>query len=126
MSVLYPEYVWLASGGKGGFSYNKLRPIRKYKIVAFPDKDGIEEWKDKANKFNKYGFNIMVNDMFNNMDIDKNADLADLFLAEVPKPQEILSKEDIAFQQLYEINPILETLLIEFDLLHENGKSVIY
>ncbi len=39
LSELYPDYLWLASGGLGEVQPEKFRPLRGYKVVMFPDTD---------------------------------------------------------------------------------------
>ena len=42
--------VWMACGGLGNINRDKLRPIiaQKRNIILYPDRDGIQAWKDKA------------------------------------------------------------------------------
>lgn len=39
LSVLYPDCVWLATGGLGELQPDKFRPLRGCKVVLFPDTD---------------------------------------------------------------------------------------
>lgn len=39
LSELYPEYIWLATGGLSEVQVEKFRPLRGYKVVMFPDTD---------------------------------------------------------------------------------------
>lgn len=39
LSEVYPQYVWLASGGLGEVQPDKFRPLRGRKVVLFPDTD---------------------------------------------------------------------------------------
>ena len=39
MSEMYPQYVWLATGGLGEVQADKFRPLRGYRVVLFPDTD---------------------------------------------------------------------------------------
>ena len=52
LSELYPEYIWLASGGLGEAQPNKFRPLRGHRVILFPDTDpeGIayKRWYDAA------------------------------------------------------------------------------
>lgn len=52
LSELYPEYIWLASGGLGEVQPDKFRPLRGLRIILFPDTDpeGIayKRWYDAA------------------------------------------------------------------------------
>lgn len=44
-----PEYVWLATGGKSQLG-DKLNVLKHRTIVAFPDVDGYQLWKQKASE----------------------------------------------------------------------------
>ena len=39
LSELYPEYIWLASGGLSEVQPEKFRPLRGHRVVMFPDTD---------------------------------------------------------------------------------------
>ena len=39
LSALYPQHLWLATGGLGEVQADKFRPLRGRKIVLFPDTD---------------------------------------------------------------------------------------
>ena len=52
MSELYPEYVWLATGGLGEVQADKFRPLRGHKVILFPDTDpdgiAFKRWSEAA------------------------------------------------------------------------------
>jgi len=54
-SLLFDEYIWLASGGKSNLTDNKCKVLNSRKVILFPDSDGFDLWKKKANKL---GFEI--------------------------------------------------------------------
>ena len=83
MSVFKPEYVWLSTGSKSGLKHEFLKPIKNYKIVAFPDKSEYNDWLDKATELNGFGFNIVVNDWLEQQSnyVD-GTDLADVYINE--------------------------------------------
>lgn len=90
MSIFKPEYVWLATGSKGGFKYEFLKAIKQHKIVAFPDKDEYNDWLNKATELNGFGFNILVNDWLEFTDYPIGTDFADVYINELkaePFPQ---------------------------------------
>ena len=47
-SGVYPEYIWLATGGKSQLSIDKLKVLKGRTVIMFPDVDGYEYWKNKA------------------------------------------------------------------------------
>jgi hypothetical protein len=97
MSIFKPEYTWIATGGKHGLKYDFLKPIKQYKIIAFPDKSEYNEWLHKAKELNILGFKIVVNDWLEQQSkYETGADLADVYLngikeAEPPFKVEVVS-----------------------------------
>ena len=82
MSILKPEYVWVSTGGKGGFKEIFLSPIKHCNIIAFPDKGEYEVWKRIALDLNKCGFKIKIDDWLENSDYPNKTDLADVLINE--------------------------------------------
>ena len=80
MSLELPEYLWLSVNGKGGFKESMLKPLKEKKIVAYPDKGCYEDWNKMASILNKVGYNINISSLVENLNIEKGADVADLFL----------------------------------------------
>jgi hypothetical protein len=81
MSQFIPDYIWLATGGKGNLKLELLQPIKNRKIVLFPDKSEYNDWLDKATALNSKGFKISVSDILENTDYPNGFDLADLYLS---------------------------------------------
>ena len=52
LSELYPQYVWLASGGLAEVQPEKFRPLRGCRVVMFPDTDpdgsAFRRWSEAA------------------------------------------------------------------------------
>lgn len=68
----YPDYVWLATGGRSQLSIDKLRVLRGRTVVMFPDVDGYGLWCEKAKELGYTGCRVIVSDM-----LEKNATPAD-------------------------------------------------
>ena len=75
MSVVFPQFLWMACGAKSEFKMGKLLPIQNRKIIAYPDcemqKNGTstyDEWKQKAEEMN------------NSIDKDSNAYLSSMLI----------------------------------------------
>jgi hypothetical protein len=120
MSILYKDFVWMATGGKGNFKQELLKPIKSYDIIAFPDKDGIEQWRQTADRLNKYGFRIRVDDTLERMNVDDNTDLADIFLGQVRE----YSQAELQVKKLAAINPAILMLIEEFGLVDEQNNPI--
>jgi len=102
MSIFKPEYVWLATGSKGGFKYEYLKEIKNYKIVAFPDKLEYNDWLNKAIELNGFGFKISVSDWLENTDYPNGTDLADVYIIEKeaePPPENWKPKQEHEFSK---------------------------
>lgn len=68
-SILNPECIWLATGGKGQLN-DRVEMLAGRQIIAFPDVDGYEVWKQKADE--RLHIGIIVSDL-----LEKNATPSD-------------------------------------------------
>lgn len=80
MSILLPHYIWIATGSKGNFKFEMLKPIKKRNIVSFPDKGEYINWLNKATELNAIGFKISVSEIMENTEFENGFDLADYYL----------------------------------------------
>jgi len=87
MSLFKPEYIWLATGGLSEFKHDKLKPVKAFSIVAFPDKGKLTNWNDKAKELEKYGYNITVNSWLEKQDFPNETDFADVLILAKKQPQ---------------------------------------
>ncbi|WP_161804653.1 DUF6371 domain-containing protein [Lacinutrix himadriensis] len=141
MSVFKPEYIWLATGSVSGFKYEYLKPIRDYKIIAFPDKTEYNNWLNKAIDLNALGFDIAVSDCIEKLECEKGTDLADIFLDNIENVQLVEEKNiesseknieneiiqtntDLIVLKLAKQNHNLIKLIDVFDLTDKNGLSL--
>jgi len=130
MSLFKPEYIWLATGSKQGFKYEMLKPIKGFKIIAFPDKSEYTDWQDKAIELKDFGFDISVSKYLENAIYEDGTDFADVFIDEnrierkLPKIELIQSTAENIALKLIKINPALRNFIKEFDLTDTNGQSL--
>ncbi|MCO6497038.1 MAG: hypothetical protein J5I50_05185 [Chitinophagaceae bacterium] len=93
-SIIYPQFVWIATGGKNGV--NPANPennrVLKNRIVhLFPDVDGVKTWKEYADDLQTQGFKVFLNDvMAEHAEPGSKDDIADLILK-----NEIILSENI-------------------------------
>jgi len=80
MSIILPEYIWLATGAKHGLKLDKLKPIKNRQIVLYPDKGEFENWQKIATEAKENRFKIQTSDLLENTELECGADLADLYL----------------------------------------------
>ena len=94
MSIVFPDFLWLSCGAKGEFKLAKLSAIKDREIIAYPDCEiqnngtsTYDEWKKKAEGFNKIGFKIYVSDLLEKESTleqkKQGIDIADYFMKEV-------------------------------------------
>jgi len=144
MNISKPEYKWLSTGSVQGFKYDMMKPIKNYKIIAFPDKCEYFTWQSKAIELNKFGFNITVSQWLESTNYPDGTDLADVYLDEtisltssIISPLVSVKHEDIE-KDLYTIiptktdtlihhmenkNPNILFLINEFGLTEDNSKE---
>ena len=131
MSIFKPEYIWLSTGSKHGLKYEFLKPIKDYKIVAFPDKSEYDFWLNRAIELNGYGFNIIVNDWLEQQtNFETGTDLADVYIFE-KKSINISSKvvfdysnSEYIVHELEQHTPEIWELINTFELVDKNGNEI--
>lgn len=79
MSIYLPDYIWLATGSSGNFKFELLKPIKKRKCFAFPDKGEFKNWNNKAKELKNKGFKIEVSNILEQTKFKKGFDLADYY-----------------------------------------------
>lgn len=89
-SLLLPEYIWLATGGKSQFN-DRLMVLKGRKVTAFPDIDGYEEWRKKAKNYPM--LDITISDILERSATpeqrERQVDIADLLLEEILKERQL-------------------------------------
>lgn len=77
----YPQFVWVATGGKSQLSEDKLKVLAGRHVIAFPDIDGVQEWKDKLKAckvpFRKLEISDILEKNENEEDRERKIDIAD-------------------------------------------------
>ncbi len=81
MSLVFPEYYWMATGSKSNLKIGLLLPIKNFKIILYPDKTEYQSWNEKAAMLDKNGFSIKCSRLIESIDVEVGGDLADLYLA---------------------------------------------
>ena len=77
MSILKPNFLWLATGSKTGFKEEMLQPVKKFKVIAYPDKTEYTNWNKTTKHLNKQGFQIRCSNLLENIDLEDGGDLVD-------------------------------------------------
>ena len=124
-SGVYPEYIWLATGGKSQLSIDKLNVLRGRTVIMFPDVDGFEYWSNKTKEVETIGCRVIVSDLLEKNATDEDRtnkiDLADwlvkqLSIDTVANVKHELSEAERNLQRLLMINPSLQLLSNSFNL----------
>lgn len=123
-SGIYPEYVWLATGGKSQLSINKLNVLKGRKVIMFPDVDGFEYWKSRVKDLECIGCRVFVSDLLerNATEIERKnkIDLADWIILQLSTGIEEIRNELTDAERDLSVmimkNPALQELIDIFDL----------
>lgn len=98
-SVYFPDFVWLATGGKNGVGWSKSEvasSLNSRDVILFPDLGAFEDWKHKA--LSVQCKSIRVSDLLEKYAIDvdreKGFDLADYLLQFAPAQLEHKTKSE--------------------------------
>ena len=137
---VYPEFLWLATGGRSQLAADKLRVLRGRTILMFPDTDTDGKtfalWSEKAQELEAMGCKVTVSDLLERVASDEDKanglDIADYLIRELkaagpePAPTETLSienpidplaPEERALQHLGGFNPNVYALIDAFGLI---------
>jgi hypothetical protein len=129
MSLFLPDYIWMATGGKGNFNKKMLLPIKGYTILAYPDKSEFNDWNKIALELQKEGFKINCSRFIEDKNVPDGTDLADIYLEsrmnnEPIIAQKQLTKTEIEVNRLAKINPEIINLIRTFDLLDNEHNEI--
>jgi len=82
--VYLPQFVWLASGGLSNLNSDKCKVLSGRKVALFPDLNGFEKWKNKAQELS-YITHFTVSDLLERKGTDmqrkQGLDLADYLVS---------------------------------------------
>ena len=53
MSLVCPDKVWLATGGKSNFKASMLEGLVGYEVAVYPDADALQDWYTRAREINR-------------------------------------------------------------------------
>lgn len=114
------DSVWMASGGLTFLTRDRLKPIidRKRDIVLFPDKDGVEKWKDQAHiiGYDRITVSTYHLDHYWQEADGLKADLGDIIVRMIRQPRSTSAPKHInptpseALELLKTKNPYIATL----------------
>ena len=123
-SAIFPNYVWLATGGKSRMKEDKLRVLSGRTVLLFPDSDGYVEWKRAAESMTYC--KTIVSDLLEEYATPKqksdHIDIADWIIFQIQEGRLMstanhLVEAEKILQRMIEKNPALQRLIDELDLV---------
>jgi Domain of unknown function (DUF6371)/CHC2 zinc finger len=116
MTGLYPNYVWLATGSASNLNLSNMIDLDGRNVEIYPDRGQFESWNQLTNEFREWGFNVVISDFLEHLDVPKNYDILDWIRdqnaqiqANTPKPTgniwidefDSLVSNGLAFESLF-------------------------
>ena len=94
---------------------DKMKVLKGKRVIAFPDVDGFNEWKERARDLARVGILIEVSDILERnatpSERERKIDIADWILQQLSSTSEV----DIILARMIERNPAIGMLV---DKLH--------
>lgn len=127
-AALFPKYVWLATGGKTQLG-DKLQILKGRKVIAFPDVDGYDTWKEKLSLIT--GLNIKVSEYLQRtataQDKEDHIDIADLLLSN-PSNNQLTYKQPHKYVEIIKLfqedgRSEIEAMINDLELIPVNVKN---
>ena len=113
---VFPQYVWLATGGKSQMNIEKMGALKGRRVTAFPDVDGFNEWKQKCKDLARLGIVIDVSDVLERNatleERERKIDIADWILSQL----EMTSESALILERMIQANPYIGILVDKLNL----------
>ena len=80
-SIVYPNSVWIATGGLSNVNYYKLKTIKDKRLILYPDLGAESQWQAKFTELQaNFKIHSGVRKLANDEDIANGLDIADFIL----------------------------------------------
>ena len=123
-SAIFPNYVWLATGGKSQMKEEKISVLSGRTVLLFPDADGYTEWKQRAEGMTYC--KAIVSDLIEKHATPKqkadHIDIADWIIFQIQEGKLMCTANHLVeaekiLQRMIKKNPVLQKLIDELDLV---------
>lgn len=80
LAIVYPQIIWTAVGSLNNLNPGRCQQYFNRKVTIYPDRDGLQAWRNKAQELAKQGFNISIDTTTERHPGSPKDDLADIVL----------------------------------------------
>lgn len=78
-SIVYPDKVWLATGGKQNLNGERMQVLKCHKVFVYPDADAVDNWRERVTRMKSLGYDIVCVDLhYTTRQVLYKYDIADL------------------------------------------------
>lgn len=126
-SICFPDFVWIATGGKQNLNADKLKRFSNRQIILYPDADGFIKWQEIAAEARNSGLPVKVSSLIEKCATSEQKadgfDLADYLIKEQNEINEFNQFADKYNAAVDSIRGNAE-LLAEFEIILDEQKAV--
>ena len=113
-AAIFPEQVWLATGGIGNLSFEKCQVLKNRNVILYPDLNAYNKWHDKAIEIEKQcSCNISVSTLLEDIATPEakaqGLDVADYMINQLTNKQQVKIKVETHVQSHY--TPELKSMI---------------
>lgn len=118
-ALVYPEYLWLACGGKQNLKPEMCQALAGRNVVLCPDADAVANWEERRSKLFSFCQNIEMFDWYEDELEGSKRDIADVLLEFQEEVQET-TQEEIKPTTVGDVCQWTKELGIDPDRVHIN------
>jgi len=137
-AAIFPNFVWLASGGIQGLAVDKCKVLKGRTVILYPDLNAFDKWTEKAQMLNSFfssplgeglGVRCSVSTLLEDIATPeakaKGLDVADFMICQLknkrsdttPEKPPVQNRFTPELEQMTETNPALLLLINKLELI---------